>query len=157
MCDFLVAEYWHDFRSSRYVTTESVHLGCTGTQVRSPHRHSGLRIQCCCSCGLGQNGGSDLTPGPRAPHAMGSQKRKERKQTTPPHSPPPSIGVVSRHTSEFAHIGLSSQSACISLLVWCSSNWGAWICLGFTGCPSLGNPALWHRALLQDPPALAES
>ena len=109
MCDFLVAEYWHDFRSSRYVTTESVHLGCTGTQVRSPHRHSGLRIQCCCSCGLGQNGGSDLTPGPRAPHAMGSQKRKERKQTTPPHSPPP------EHWRSFkAHIRVCTYRPVIS-------------------------------------------
>ena len=33
-------------RSSRCGTTDPMHLGSTGTQVRSPAWHSGLRMQC---------------------------------------------------------------------------------------------------------------
>ena len=52
-------------------------LGSTGTQVRSLARHSGLRIWCCHSCGLGLNGGFDLIAGPGTVYAMGWPKNKE--------------------------------------------------------------------------------
>ena len=38
-------------------------LGCPGTQVPSPAQHSGLRIRCCHSCGVGCSLGSNLIPG----------------------------------------------------------------------------------------------
>ena len=34
-------------------------------QVVFPTLQGGLRIQCCCSCGLGGNCGSDLIPDPQ--------------------------------------------------------------------------------------------
>ena len=56
------------------------HLGSTGTQVQSPAQHSGLRIQCCRSCGLGCNCGLNPDPGPETPHASGWPKRKKKKE-----------------------------------------------------------------------------
>ena len=49
------------------------HLGSTGLQVRSPARHSGLRIRC---CRLGCNYGLDMIPGPGIPYATGWPKMK---------------------------------------------------------------------------------
>ena len=49
-------------------------------QVRSPSWHSGLRIQCCQSCGLGCNCGLDLIPGQGTPHATGQPKRKRKRK-----------------------------------------------------------------------------
>ena len=51
-------------------------LGSTGMQVRSPAKHSGLRILCCHSCSLGNNYSSDLIPGLGMPVLQGGQKRK---------------------------------------------------------------------------------
>ena len=56
-------------------------LGSTGTQVRSPARHGGLRIPCICSCGLGCNCSSDLIPGWETPYALG-QPKKEKKRNS---------------------------------------------------------------------------
>ena len=53
------------------------HLGSTGLQVQSLALHSGLRIQYCCSCGLGGNCGSDLIPDPGAPYASGWPKKEK--------------------------------------------------------------------------------
>ena len=58
-------------------------LGSTGMQVRSLARHSGLRIPCCCSCGLVHTSGLDLFPGLRTPYAVGQPKTN--KQTTQRH------------------------------------------------------------------------
>ena len=44
-------------------------------QVRSPAGHSGLRIPCCHSYGIGSNCGLDPIPGPRTPYAAGVEKR----------------------------------------------------------------------------------
>ena len=52
-------------------------LGSTGLNVRSPAQHSGLRIQHCCSCGLGRDCGLDLVPGLGTPYAVGQPKMKE--------------------------------------------------------------------------------
>ena len=54
-------------------------VGSAGTQVQSPAWHSALRIQCCCSCGLGGNCGSDLIPGLVTPYAAGQPKKKKKK------------------------------------------------------------------------------
>ena len=54
--------------------------GVLGALVRSPAQHSGLGIWGCCSCGLGCNCGSDLIPGPEAPHATGKPKMKKKKK-----------------------------------------------------------------------------
>ena len=54
------------------------HLGSTGTLVRSPARHSGLRIQCCHSCVLVHDCGLDLIPGPGSPYAMGWPKKEKK-------------------------------------------------------------------------------
>ena len=59
------------------VVQQDPHLGSPRTQVRSPARHSGLRIQCCHSCGLGCNCGSDLIPGSGTAYAVGSQRDKK--------------------------------------------------------------------------------
>ena len=40
----------------------------------------GLRIQCCCSCGIGRSSGSDSVPGPELPFAtVVAAKEKEEK------------------------------------------------------------------------------
>ena len=41
--------------------------------------HSGLRIRCCCSCGVGRNFGSDLIPGPWTPYALRQPKKAGKK------------------------------------------------------------------------------
>ena len=56
------------------------HPGTTGMQVRSPAGHSGLRILCCCSCGLGLDCGSDLISGPGTSYAAKNEKKKKRLQ-----------------------------------------------------------------------------
>ena len=58
------------------------HLCSTRSQVRSLARHSGVRIQHCCSRGVGRSCGSDLTPGPGTPDATRPSKKKikERKE-----------------------------------------------------------------------------
>ena len=56
-------------------------LGSSGMQVRSLAQHSGLRMQCCHSNGLGQNYGSDLIPGLGMPYATGQPKKKRKKKT----------------------------------------------------------------------------
>ena len=57
------------------VQQDQQHLGSAGMQAASPARHSGLRIQRCRSCGLGQDCSSDGSdPWPRAPYAMGWPK-----------------------------------------------------------------------------------
>ena len=40
---------------------------------------SGLRVQCCHSCGTGGNCSLALIPGPETPYAMGGQKIKIKK------------------------------------------------------------------------------
>ena len=49
------------------------HLGSPGMWVPSPVWHSGLRIQRCCTCGLGLNCDSDLA-------GLGAQKKKKKKK-----------------------------------------------------------------------------
>ena len=48
-------------------------LGSAGMQVQSLARHSGLRIQCCCSFG------SDLIPGLETPYATGWPRKGKKK------------------------------------------------------------------------------
>ena len=59
-------------------------LRSTGIQVQSQAQRSGLRILHCCSCSLGLDCSSDLTPGPGTPYAWWwpkkKKKRKERKR-----------------------------------------------------------------------------
>ena len=57
------------------------HLGSSGTQVRSPAWHSGLRIQHCHSCDLGPDRGLDLIPGLGTPYAAGQLKKEKKKFT----------------------------------------------------------------------------
>ena len=57
--------------SSRCGTTQQWHLWSTGTQVRSPAWHSGLRVQRCHSFGLGHSYDPDLIPGPGTAYATG--------------------------------------------------------------------------------------
>ena len=54
------------------------HLGSTGTQVRSPAQHSGLRICQCFSSDLGQNCSSDLITGPRNTICHGVAKKENK-------------------------------------------------------------------------------
>ena len=56
------------------------HLWSAGTQVQSPAQHSGLRIWCCCSYGLGSNCGSDQIPGPRTFICQGVAKKEKKKK-----------------------------------------------------------------------------
>ena len=58
------------------------HLGSTRTQVQSPTQHSGLRIWCCRSCGLGRNCSSDVIPAQELQMHKGKQKWGEKKQNT---------------------------------------------------------------------------
>ena len=51
-------------------------------QVRSPAWHRRLKIWHCHCCGLGYSCGSDLTPGPGAPYAMGWPKMIKKKNQT---------------------------------------------------------------------------
>ena len=51
-------------------------LWSTGMQVQSLASHSGLRIPCCHSCGVDENCGVGLIPGPGTPCAMGEPKEK---------------------------------------------------------------------------------
>ena len=53
-------------------------LGLVGTRVQPPARHSGFRIQHCCSCGLGCDCDSALNPGPGT--QWGGQKRKKKSE-----------------------------------------------------------------------------
>ena len=46
-------------------------------QVRSPAWLIGLTIQCCCSCGIGLNGQSDLIHGLGIPYAVRRSKWKK--------------------------------------------------------------------------------
>ena len=48
--------------------------------VPSPARHSGLRIQCFCSCGGGHSSSSDSIPGPKLARTMEVAKKEERKK-----------------------------------------------------------------------------
>ena len=54
------------------------HLGSAGMWVPSPAQHSGVRIQHCHSCGVGQDCSLDLIPGLGAPHAMGQSKNGKK-------------------------------------------------------------------------------
>lgn len=62
-------------------------LGSAGTLVSSLAQHSRSRIQCCPSCGLGHNYGSDMIPGLEISCALGwpkkEKKRKEIKMKVP--------------------------------------------------------------------------
>ena len=51
-------------------------LGSLGSWVQSLAQHSELRIQHCCSCGLGCNYGSDLISGLGTPYTEGQPKLK---------------------------------------------------------------------------------
>ena len=52
-----------------------------GTQVQFLAQPSGLRIQCCCSCGLGLSCSSDLIPDPGTPYAVGWPKTLQKTTT----------------------------------------------------------------------------
>ena len=52
-------------------------FAAAGTQVRSLALHSGLRIQHCCSCGIGCNSSLDPFPGMGTPYALGQPKKKK--------------------------------------------------------------------------------
>ena len=52
------------------------HLGSAGTHVPSLAQHSGLRIQCCHSFGLGCS--SDLILDPGTPYAAKKERKKKR-------------------------------------------------------------------------------
>jgi len=67
------------FRVPVMVQADRWRLRSTGTQVRSPARHSGFRIQHCHSCSLGYNCGSDLIPGQGTPYALGQPKKRGGK------------------------------------------------------------------------------
>ena len=55
-------------------------MGVPVTWVRSLAWHSGLGTQCCCSCGLGHNWGSNLILGLEAPCAAGWPKMTKKKK-----------------------------------------------------------------------------
>ena len=48
-------------------------------QVWSPAQHSGLRIRCCHSCGMGHSYSSDSLPGPETSYAMGATPKTKTK------------------------------------------------------------------------------
>ena len=52
--------------------------GAEGTQVQSPAQHSGLRIWCRRSWGIGHSCGSDMIPSLGTPHATGQPKKKKK-------------------------------------------------------------------------------
>ena len=54
---------------------EKQRLGSTGTQVRFPAQHSGLRIWHCHNYSLGRDWGLDMIPGLGTPYAMRQQKK----------------------------------------------------------------------------------
>ena len=43
-------------------------------------RNSGLKIQCCQSCGIGHNFSLDLVSGPGTPYAKGQSDKNKTKQ-----------------------------------------------------------------------------
>ena len=58
------------------------HLGSSGTRVRSPAQHSGLRIRCCHSCSFGGSCGLNLISGLETSichEAAKKEKRREKK------------------------------------------------------------------------------
>ena len=65
-------------RSSLCGAMGSVLSQALGCRFDSPACHSGLRIQCCHSFGIGHNSGSDLIPGLGTPHDAGCQKRGKK-------------------------------------------------------------------------------
>ena len=67
-------------------------LGSTGTWVQFPAWHSGLRIPCCCSFGLGWECGLDVIPDLEAPYAVGWPKMKKKKNQ---HSFSEDVGSIS--------------------------------------------------------------
>ena len=76
--------YWQQYgekqkilRSSHCVQQDQKHLWSTGTQVQSPAQHSGLRIWCCHSCGVGCNCSLDLIPDLETPYAKRWPKKKK--------------------------------------------------------------------------------
>ena len=62
------------------VQRDQRHLPGTEMQVPSPARHSGLRILCCGSCGVGCSYSSDLIPGPGTPYTAEWPKKEKIKQ-----------------------------------------------------------------------------
>ena len=70
----------HGKRAPTATQRDRQHLGSAGTQVRSPARHHGLRIQCCRSCGLVRGCGSGVIAGLGAPCATGQPKKKKKKK-----------------------------------------------------------------------------
>ena len=57
-----------------------LNLWSARTQVQSLAWHSGLRILCCCHCGIGSNGSLHLIPGLGTPCAMGQAGKKKKSQ-----------------------------------------------------------------------------
>ena len=55
-------------------------LGSAGTLVCSLAQHSRSTIQCCPSCGLGHNYGSDMIPGLETPYALGWPKKEKKEK-----------------------------------------------------------------------------
>ena len=66
-------------RSSAVVQQDWKHLWSTRTQVPSLAWHSGLRIWCYHSYGVGCNCGLDPIPGLRTPLAVGQPKKKKKR------------------------------------------------------------------------------
>ena len=56
-------EVRHSLCGSPSVVQDQRCLGSSGMRAQSLAQHSGLRIQCCCSFGLGQDRSLDLIPG----------------------------------------------------------------------------------------------
>ena len=66
---------------------ESSHYGATrnqrpqwnaGMEVQSLAWHGGLKTQCCCSCSIGHNYGSDLIFGLGTPYAKRQPKKNKK-------------------------------------------------------------------------------
>uniref|UniRef100_A0A8D0M5P9 DUF1725 domain-containing protein n=6 Tax=Sus scrofa TaxID=9823 RepID=A0A8D0M5P9_PIG len=62
------------------VQRDKWHLGNAGMQVSSLALHSGLRIQCWYSCGLGYDCSSDLIPGLGTPYCHEVAKKEKKKK-----------------------------------------------------------------------------
>lgn len=105
--------------SSRCGTTQQWHLWSTGTQVRSPAWHSGLRVQRCHSFGLGHSYDPDLIPGPGTAYATGHGTPTKKKCFWYPHLPKagdwrriqlPQGNLVSSLRAALAHCLLCGRS-----------------------------------------------
>ena len=81
-----------NYRKAYYIIKKnpirSSHCGTMGSAASWKHWDAGslpglaqgLRIRCCCRCGLGHTCSLDLIPGPGTPHATGQPKKEKEKE-----------------------------------------------------------------------------